>query len=57
MLYYAAVFLIISLIAALFGFGVVASAAVGIAKLLFWLFLILFVITLLVGGARGGPWW
>ena len=54
MLYYAAVFLIISLIAALFGFGIVASAAAGIAKVIFWIFLILFVISLIANLTGGG---
>ena len=49
MLWYAWVFLVIAIIAALFGFGVIAGAAVGIAKILFVLFLVLFVISLAVG--------
>ncbi len=49
MLHYAVVFLIIALIAALFGFGVIASAAAGIAKILFVVFLVLFVVSLLMG--------
>ncbi len=40
MLYWALVFLIIAIIAALFGFAGVATAAVGIAKLLFYIFLV-----------------
>jgi uncharacterized membrane protein YtjA (UPF0391 family) len=40
MLSYAALFLIIALIAALFGFGGIAASAAGIAQVLFWLFLI-----------------
>ena len=35
--------------AALFGFGGIASAAAGIAKLLFFLFLIVFVVMLVLG--------
>ena len=49
MLHYAIVFLIIALIAAVFGFGGVAIAAAGIAKILFFLFLIGFVISLVAG--------
>ena len=49
MLHYAVVFLIIALIAALFGFGVIASAAAGIAKILFFVFLVLFLVSLLMG--------
>jgi uncharacterized membrane protein YtjA (UPF0391 family) len=54
MLYYAAVFFVIALVAALFGFGVIASGAMEIAKILFFVFLILFVISLLFGLFRGG---
>ncbi len=39
MLHYAVVFLVIALIAALFGFGGIAAGAVGIAKLLFVIFI------------------
>lgn len=49
MLYWAAVFLIVSIIAAIFGFGGVAAAAAGIAKVLFFIFIALFVITLVIG--------
>lgn len=54
MLYYAAVFFVIALIAALFGFGFIASGAMEIAKILFFVFLLLFVISLLFGLFRGG---
>lgn len=43
MLYYAVVFLVIALIAGLFGFGFIASTSAGIAQILFVVFLILFV--------------
>lgn len=49
MLHYAVVFLVLALIAAVFGFGGVAVAAAGIAKILFFLFLIGFVIALIFG--------
>lgn len=57
MLHYAAVFFIIALIAGIFGFGFVASAAAGIAKILFWVFVVLFLVSLVYGGfgGRGGP--
>jgi uncharacterized membrane protein YtjA (UPF0391 family) len=54
MLYYAVVFLVIALIAGALGFFGVAGAAVGIAKILFFVFLILFVVSLIMG-RRGGP--
>jgi len=49
MLGWAVVFLIIALVAAVFGFGGIAAASVGIAKLLFFIFLVLFVISLVFG--------
>ena len=49
MLRWAVIFLIISIIAAVFGFGGISAAAVGIAKLLFYIFLVLFVVTLIIG--------
>ena len=56
MLGWAVTFLIIALIAALFGFGGIAVAAAGIAKILFFIFLVLFVISLIFGWrGRGVP--
>jgi uncharacterized membrane protein YtjA (UPF0391 family) len=52
MLYWAAVFFIIAIIAAVFGFGGVAGTAVGIAKVLFFIFLVLFIVSLLTGVIR-----
>jgi uncharacterized membrane protein YtjA (UPF0391 family) len=49
MLRWAVIFLIIALIAALFGFTDVAAASAGIAKVLFGLFLILFLIMVVLG--------
>jgi len=54
MLYWALVFFVISIIAAVFGFTGIAVAAAGIAKILFYLFLILFIIALIFG-MRGRP--
>jgi len=54
MLYYALSFLVLAVIAGLFGFGLIASAAVGIAKVLFFLFLILFATSALAGMLRRG---
>jgi uncharacterized membrane protein YtjA (UPF0391 family) len=47
MLWWAVVFLVIALVAALFGFGGISSAAAGIAKVLFAIFLVLFIIALI----------
>ncbi len=52
MLYYAVVFFVIALVAALFGFTGIAVGAAGIAKILFFLFLIVAATTLAVGLAR-----
>jgi uncharacterized membrane protein YtjA (UPF0391 family) len=52
MLYWALVFLAVALVAALFGFGGVASTAAGFAKILFFIFLILFLVSLVFGGLR-----
>ena len=49
MLRWSFIFLIIGLIAGLFGFSGVAGTAVGIAKTLFVLFLALFTVFLLLG--------
>ena len=53
MLRWAMAFLIIALIAALLGFGNVAGTASGIAVTLFWVFVALFVISLLVSLVTG----
>jgi uncharacterized membrane protein YtjA (UPF0391 family) len=52
MLYYAIVFFVVALIAAALGFGGIAGAATGIAKILFFVFLILFIASLVFGGLR-----
>jgi uncharacterized membrane protein YtjA (UPF0391 family) len=50
MLHYAAVFLIIALIAAVFGFGGIAAGAASIAKILFVVFLIGAIVAFLMNG-------
>jgi uncharacterized membrane protein YtjA (UPF0391 family) len=52
MLRWAIGFFVIALVAALFGFGGIAVAAAGVAKLLFFVFLILFLVALLGGLLR-----
>jgi len=47
MLYYALVFLVIALIAGVLGFGVVAFAAAEIARICFFIFIVLFLVSLL----------
>jgi uncharacterized membrane protein YtjA (UPF0391 family) len=52
MLYYALVFLCGAIISGLLGFAGIAFAAVGIARLLFFLFLVMFLVTFLTHLAR-----
>jgi len=52
MLRYAAIFFVIALVAALFGFTGIAVGAAEIAKVLFFIFLIIFVVTLIMGLIR-----
>jgi uncharacterized membrane protein YtjA (UPF0391 family) len=49
MLRWSLVFLIVALIAALFGFGVVEGYSLLAAKITFFVFLVLFVVSLLTG--------
>lgn len=49
MLSWSVLFLIIALIAAALGFGGIAGTAVGIAKILFFVFLVLFILSLVFG--------
>lgn len=48
MLTWVFIFLVIAIIAAVFGFGGIAAGAAGIAKLVFFAFLVLFVGSLLI---------
>jgi uncharacterized membrane protein YtjA (UPF0391 family) len=52
LLYYAVAFLIVAIIAAIFGFGGVAGVAVEGAQLLFWVAIVLMVISLIAAAAR-----
>ena len=54
MLHYAVVFLVIALVAAGFGFGGIAAGAVGIAKILFFVFVVMAVVTFVVGLLKRG---
>jgi uncharacterized membrane protein YtjA (UPF0391 family) len=49
MLRYALIFFIIALVAALLGFTGIAAGAVEIARVLFFVFLLLFVVSLVMG--------
>lgn len=52
MLNYTVVFLVIALVAGLFGFTGIAAGAVEIAKILFFIFIVLFVASLVFGRMR-----
>lgn len=54
MLYWALVFLVIALIAGLFGFGGVAATSMGMAQILFFIFIVLFLVTLVANLLRRG---
>ncbi len=49
MLHYAVTFFIIALVAAILGFGGIAGSAIEIAKILFFVFLILSVVVFIFG--------
>ena len=55
MLGWAVTFLIIALVAAALGFGGIAGTSVGIAKILFVVFIVLFLITMVMRALRGRP--
>jgi uncharacterized membrane protein YtjA (UPF0391 family) len=55
MLRYAVIFFVIAIIAALFGFGGIAAGATEIAKILFFVFLVLFIVSLVAGMIKRGP--
>ena len=51
MLRWTVTFLIIAIVAAIFGFGGIAAGAASIAKVLFFIFLVLFVLSLVFGAS------
>ncbi len=54
MLHLVITLLIVALIAGLLGFGGIAGTAVGFAKIIFVVALVLFIVSLIFGGLRGG---
>jgi uncharacterized membrane protein YtjA (UPF0391 family) len=52
LLHYAIVFLVVALVAAAVGFGGVAGVAMEGARLLFWIFIVLFVLSLIASLIR-----
>ncbi len=55
MLGWALTFLIVALIAGALGFTGIAGTSVGIAKILFFVFIILFVVAMISRALRGKP--
>jgi uncharacterized membrane protein YtjA (UPF0391 family) len=51
MLRWTVIFFIIAIVAAIFGFGGIAAGAVDIARILFFIFVVLFVVTLIFGAS------
>jgi uncharacterized membrane protein YtjA (UPF0391 family) len=53
MLGWALTFLVVALIAAVLGFTTIAGAAMGVAKILFYVFLVLFLVSIVMHLVRG----
>jgi len=53
MLSWSLTFFVVALVAAIFGFGGIASGAASIAQILFFIFLVAFIISLFVGRLPG----
>lgn len=49
MLKWTVIFVVLAIIAAIFGFGGIAAGAASIAKVLFFIFVVLFIISLFMG--------
>jgi len=52
MLQYAVIFLVVALIAAVLGFGALAGTAMEIARILFYIFIVVFLVSLVMGLIR-----
>jgi uncharacterized membrane protein YtjA (UPF0391 family) len=57
MLRLALFFLVVSLVAALFGFTGISAATAGIAKLLFFLFIVICLVLVIAGIMMGSALW
>lgn len=55
MLYWTLVFLVVAMVAAVFGFTGIYVAAAEIARILFFIFLVLFIVSLVAGGLNRRP--
>ncbi len=49
MLKWTIIFIVLALIAGVLGFGGIAESAAGIAKVLFYIFIVLFIVSLIFG--------
>ncbi len=54
LIYYAIVFLVVAVVAGALGFGGVSGTAMDGARILFWVAIVLFVVSLVGGLARRG---
>jgi uncharacterized membrane protein YtjA (UPF0391 family) len=52
LLHWAIIFLVVALVAAVLGFGGIAGTAVGAAKILFWIAIILAIISFIANSMR-----
>lgn len=55
MLYWAVVFLVVAIIAGIFGFTGIAGTSIWLAKVLFFVFIVLFIISLIFGRRTPTP--
>ncbi|HLJ93861.1 MAG TPA: DUF1328 domain-containing protein [Gemmataceae bacterium] len=55
MLRLALLFLVVAIIAAIFGFGLVAGVAVEAAKIIFFIFIVLAILSFIGGALRSPP--
>lgn len=53
MLGWSLVFLLVAIVAGVLGFGGLASTSAGIAQTLFYIFLVLFIVSLIINLVRG----
>ena len=56
MLGWVVTFLIVALIAGILGFGGVAGASIEIAKIIFFIAVVLFLVSAVIGVSRGRTW-
>lgn len=52
MLKWALIFLVVAIIAGVFGFGNISEAATDIARILFFVFIVLFIVGLIFGAVK-----